>query len=351
MTIKILHTADWHLGAPGVPPLYFQDALDKLLKVALDIKVDYVLVVGDIFDQPRPDQKIKDFLLQKILSYDLHWVFTIGNHDYADKAKSYHSLRYLQLLIDEGKLDTVTVLEPGQKRRFKEHNVTFHAVTSLNDICTKKNGFYIPCFHGIVPNMDVRRLDFVPTAVFKSTKQLVQASGADYIALGDIHKRLEISRRCRYSGALFQKTYSDEDGYCIVELGEHIHYYPNILDTPKKHTIELDFEPGVDTEKSIIKFIKTLDDSKGNFCKLVFNLPISVYNSIDQDTVQKGLEGHCLEVKFDNKPVVENRLRKEAAAIKDARSIAEEIDIVIDGYATKLDKDILKKTCNAFIPR
>ena len=93
VALKILHTADWHLG------LRFTsfgeddslkltrariDAVDKLLGLAESYMVNAVLCAGDIFDSPAPEELWWKGLLQ--LFQRRNWqdrpVFLLpGNHD------------------------------------------------------------------------------------------------------------------------------------------------------------------------------------------------------------------------------------------------------------------------------
>lgn len=86
--MRILHTADWHLGAR----LYEQDRLDEqmaflnwLLKTVKEEKIDLFLLCGDIFDSFNPGNAAQtlfyDFL-KGLISTDLrHSVLISGNHD------------------------------------------------------------------------------------------------------------------------------------------------------------------------------------------------------------------------------------------------------------------------------
>ena len=208
-----MHTADWQLGAPGVPPSYFETALHELRSLAIGSKIDIILCAGDIFDQPRPDQKVKDLLLRTILEMPVHWVFTVGNHDYTDKAKSYHSLVFLKILEKDKKLDNIDVLEPGESRvvLINSNFIDFCAVKEWEDFYVntrEKNKFCIGCWHGIVPGLDIKNLN-EKTQAERNAEKALNKSKVDYIALGDIHQPILLHDRCGYPGSLIDKTYAD----------------------------------------------------------------------------------------------------------------------------------------------
>lgn len=87
--MKILHTADWHIGkqlhkvdlSPDLD-LFF----NWLLKIIKDEKIDLLLVSGDIFDQANPSQAaLKQYynFLKQMIGSGCKILITGGNHDSA----------------------------------------------------------------------------------------------------------------------------------------------------------------------------------------------------------------------------------------------------------------------------
>jgi len=85
--MKILHTADWHIGKVlhkqdlEIDFLYFSDWLIQTIKIE---KINVLLVSGDIFDLANPSNKdIKLYyeLLSKLFSLGITTIITGGNHD------------------------------------------------------------------------------------------------------------------------------------------------------------------------------------------------------------------------------------------------------------------------------
>lgn len=86
--MKILHTADWHLGQRLLQndrTEEFRRALDWLLDTIRVEAVDVLLVAGDIFDIGNPPNQARqlyyNFLKQLLTSGCRHVVITGGNHD------------------------------------------------------------------------------------------------------------------------------------------------------------------------------------------------------------------------------------------------------------------------------
>ena len=93
IVLKLLHTADWHLGRrfPRFGPeagktlsRARRDVLERVFGEAERNNVDAVLCAGDLFDTPQPDEDFKTALLQVLgkLKWKQRPVFLLpGNHD------------------------------------------------------------------------------------------------------------------------------------------------------------------------------------------------------------------------------------------------------------------------------
>nr|WP_281492357.1 exonuclease SbcCD subunit D C-terminal domain-containing protein [Wohlfahrtiimonas chitiniclastica] len=88
MTMKLLHTADWHLGRA----LYghkrhqeFSEFLAWMIKTLTEEKIDVLLIAGDVFDTNLPSNRAQamyyEFLHQVSRTDCQHVVITAGNHD------------------------------------------------------------------------------------------------------------------------------------------------------------------------------------------------------------------------------------------------------------------------------
>lgn len=93
--MKILHTADWHLGKrlQDFQRLQEQrDVLAEIVAVATREDVDLVLVAGDLFDTFNPDPQAEDLLystLKELTAGNRRLVVAIaGNHDNPDRIEA-----------------------------------------------------------------------------------------------------------------------------------------------------------------------------------------------------------------------------------------------------------------------
>ncbi|WP_080054271.1 metallophosphoesterase family protein [Spirosoma aerolatum] len=93
--MKILHTADWHLGKrlQDFQRLQEQrDVLAEIIQIADREQADLVLVAGDLFDTFNPDPKAEDLLystLKELTAGGKRTVVAIaGNHDNPDRIEA-----------------------------------------------------------------------------------------------------------------------------------------------------------------------------------------------------------------------------------------------------------------------
>ncbi len=92
--MKILHTADWHLGKKLNEQINLIDVQKDLLNQILEIiekeKIDVFVLAGDIFQSVQvPDEALKllnDFLKESVLNFkNTTFMLVNGNHDPAEK--------------------------------------------------------------------------------------------------------------------------------------------------------------------------------------------------------------------------------------------------------------------------
>jgi len=86
--MRFLHTADWHVGKPLRSRSRMDEhaaALEQVARIAVDERVDAVLVAGDVFDtaSPPPEaEKIVFDFLARLLPERIACVVLAGNHDH-----------------------------------------------------------------------------------------------------------------------------------------------------------------------------------------------------------------------------------------------------------------------------
>lgn len=354
--LKFLHTADWHLGSPQHPKIYRDNLLSSFSDFIDKNNITLVLCTGDIFDQHNPDQKIKDELLQFLVSQssNCEFLFVVGNHDFSDKTRTYHSLQYLKILQE--KLGNVVVYDTngiydlhdgvGKSRTVYKLLVVVDDNWDVIKDYTLDQKVDIVAWHGTVPG-----ISFKKDVEFKSDGQIdtfIKRSGCKYFALGDIHKHLQLHRRCWYPGALVQKTYGCESGMVGVTLdGNKITTESFKLDLPEKKNFNLSFEVGKDSEDSVISFVKE-NIKENSLVRLIFNLPLNTWSTLNREYIKKEL-GSFDDIKLDNIPPTELNKRANSEVVKKAPTIEEEVKLIIEQEQMDVNKDELLKVCKEFL--
>jgi len=85
--MRLLHTADWHVGSTLAGLDRFDETgklLDELFAAAQSEKVDAVIVAGDVFDNPMPgnaSQKLVFDFFARLSGAGIRAVVLAGNHD------------------------------------------------------------------------------------------------------------------------------------------------------------------------------------------------------------------------------------------------------------------------------
>lgn len=252
--MRILHTSDWHIGRTfhGHSTLAaLAEVLDALVAQVREHTVDVVLVAGDVFDSATPSASAYTLLDDALVA--LHEtgatvVMTSGNHDSAARL-GFHSrlLRDgIHVLTDPLAIaEPVTVhdehgpvhffgipyLEPAIVRRHwveaepslrTQAQVMNHAMGLVREGMAVNAGRSVAVAHCFAAGVDVTAglerevrqggLDLVPLAGF---------DGPDYVALGHIHGRQQLSDRVRYSGAPLHYSFGEQHkqrGSWLVDL-------------------------------------------------------------------------------------------------------------------------------------
>ncbi|WP_194410622.1 exonuclease SbcCD subunit D [Microbacterium cremeum] len=248
--MRILHTSDWHIGRSfhGHATLdALRGVLEELVAQVREHGVDVVVVAGDVFDSATPAAAAYTLLsdaLRAMSDAGATVIVTSGNHDSA--ARLGFQARLLRdgvhVITDASAVGTpVTVtdehgpvhfygipfLEPVLLRSEwpgvrSQADVLAHAMGLVRDDLRSRGGRSVAIAHcfaaGVEPTPHLERdiqqggLDVVPLSTF---------DGVDYMALGHIHGRQQLSPRVRYAGAPLHYSFDEGDkprGSWLVEL-------------------------------------------------------------------------------------------------------------------------------------
>ncbi|MBR2937478.1 MAG: metallophosphoesterase [Oscillospiraceae bacterium] len=238
--MKILHTADWHLDSPMQGAEQLRQALaaipGQIFEICRQEKCDLVLLAGDIFDgayTPHTYQDLYDVL--KAMAVPVF--ITPGNHDYAGLDSPWQK-----------------ELWPENVHIFKSAGISSVAVQSL-DLRVFGAGFEAMDCPALLAGFRAERPEKYAIGIFHGdptqinstynpiTRQQVEASDLDYLALGHIHKADSFKAGktlCAWPGCPMGRGYDEQGqkGVYIVELEEtaSVRFLP--LDTPRFYDLQ-----------------------------------------------------------------------------------------------------------------
>lgn len=255
--MRILHTSDWHIGRSfhGHSTLEnLTQVLDVLVQQVRDHEVDVVLVAGDVFDSATPAAPAYTLLgdvLVALHETGAQVIVTSGNHDSAARLGFQARLlrQGIHVLTDPRQVGHpvsipdaagpvhfygIPYLEPaivrqhwpegdaaGEPLRTQAQTMA-HAMDLVRAGMGEYPGRTVALAHcfaaGVEPTSGLERevrqggLDVVPLSVF---------DGPDYVALGHIHGRQQLSERVRYSGAPLHYSFGEQHkprGSWLIDL-------------------------------------------------------------------------------------------------------------------------------------
>ena len=263
MGLKILHSADWHLGSPfaGFSPEQ-RDYLkreqrklpEKIADICLRENCDLVLLGGDLFDAPTGADQAESVRLA-LARCRVPVFVSPGNHDYLIPGSPWLTEAWPENVhIFREELSCVSLPELSCR--------VYGAGYRSMDCPGLLEGFRaegeehwkIGLFHGDPMRL---RSPYCPV-----TTAQARDSGLNYLALGHIHKAGSFRARnclCAWPGCPMGRGFDEtrEKGVYITELGDRVDIRFVPLDTPRFYELELDAD--VQTFGDILPPVENMD--------------------------------------------------------------------------------------------
>lgn len=230
--MRLLHTADWHLGRTLGGHSLAEDQAHILgiafLDLVRDLRPDAVLVAGDIFDRAVPPAEavelLDDILHRIVLGLRIPVVLIPGNHDEARRLSFGARLlagaglhiddsplgRMVRLedahgpvaIVAAGYASPLTLAQRAEGAEFADHDAGFAWLApQLHDLCAgiRRRLLVAHAFvAGGTESESERGLSVGGTGQIAATR----FAGFDYVALGHLHRPQTLGGgRLRYSGS------------------------------------------------------------------------------------------------------------------------------------------------------
>lgn len=188
--MRFIHVADLHLGEAEERWNYFYE----VMKVCEEEKTELLLIAGDLFDA-LPDMaglKKIDNAFAKIPKTKV--VMIAGNHDYLKRTSQYFDLVFpenVSFLVSANG-DSVWLSDLNTE----VYGLSYEAPEISDARYDKLKPQHPERINVLLGHGDIRCED---TSI-PIHREAVDALGYDYVALGHLHTRIEISNRIAYTG-------------------------------------------------------------------------------------------------------------------------------------------------------
>lgn len=219
--MKIIHTADIHLGAKiNSFPKDISDArkeevrnsFKRMVTYAKENQVDAILISGDLFESDKPFQKDKDFFFSVVKNNpSIDFYYLRGNHDEDGEGLEFSNLKTFSNEWTSFQLGEVVIT--GVELN-KDNATSIYSTLSLDE-----DRLNIVMLHGELSDS---------VGVGKINLSKLKEKNVDYLALGHYHSYVfgAIDKRgvYAYSGCLEGRGYDEtgDKGFVLLEVADKI---------------------------------------------------------------------------------------------------------------------------------
>lgn len=278
-TIRILHTADLHIGAEcsylgtSAPKRQYEVLLtfEKIISLCNENNVDLLVIAGDLLDSNHIDKALEDGVF-----------------------KAFESLGNTRAVIALGNHDPFTADSPFKNRALPENVFVLpceDSVISFDDLHCR---IYGASFDGVYNSgknrfeLNAPQDDYFNLCVIHGetrsdlggnyrpiTPEYVKTSGMDYIALGHVHARSPVqyvgTTALAYCGCPEGQGF-DESGAKGVYMGEvskgniNLEFIPTALRTHVR--LDVDITDKEDIFEEILSAVKNTPDYSENYFRI-----------------------------------------------------------------------------------
>jgi len=319
--MKLIHTADWHLGMENYGKFDpetglssriadFLRTFDEVVDYTIDKKVDAFLFAGDVYKNREPTQTYQREFAKRVLKLaknNIPVVLLVGNHDTPSAEAKANTLDiYFTLEIDNvfvvRKPSLITINDKLQiiglpwltKKDFEGLTDTlrsfYEKLNSKLPTVTMVHGTVEGSVFGSERSIYLGKDFIIPL-------NLLTHPQVSYVALGHIHKRQILSENppVLYPGSLERIDFGEEKepkSFELVNIDNHhkASHEPIAVSARPFKTIEINIpESTLDPTELVIKNIEGQDLS-GAVVKLVLNLTSATLEQLRPDAMKKELE-------------------------------------------------------------
>lgn len=257
---KIIHCADIHLGSKLETSLTKAKAkvrrqevfssFTRMIKYAVDNKINIILIAGDLFDVENTSEDIKKVFDAISANEKINFYYVKGNHDENPSLENKpNNLYTFSSELTSYRINDLVI------SGIEQDNVEFY-----NNIKLNKDDFNILLLHANVISGKASKAEDID---LKSLKD----KNIDYLALGHIHSfnKYEIDSRglACYSGCLEGRGYDEcgEKGFVVLEINnKKIRNLQFICNSERQLlTVEVDITGVIDVFNYVLDKVKDIN--------------------------------------------------------------------------------------------
>lgn len=289
--IKFIHCADLHLDSPfksksHLAPSIFEDvqnsayeSFKKIVDTALKEEVDFVLIVGDLFDSENRTLRAEVFLKEQFRRLEKEQIFVYishGNHDpltekitndWPDNVSVFSNrVETYQAITKDGE----TIFVHGFSY---QHDTSYENKIDEYPSSQGKKGIHIGMLHGTYSKSSTknRYTEFI----LEDLNQKLY----HYWALGHIHERQELSDMppIYYPGNIQGRHFGEQGPKgCLLVEGDHLRLNATFIPTQQIRFEEATIKTDKLTKQGIYEAIQSFKESVRSDGKAFYRLTVNV---------------------------------------------------------------------------
>ncbi|WP_415426894.1 metallophosphoesterase family protein [Staphylococcus borealis] len=289
--IKFIHCADLHLDSPfksksHLAPSIFEDvqnsayeSFKKIVDTALKEEVDFVLIVGDLFDSENRTLRAEVFLKEQFKRLEKEQIFVYvshGNHDPLTEKITNDWPNNVSVFSN--RLETYQAITKDGETIFI-HGFSYQHDTSYENKIDEfpssqgKKGIHIGMLHGTYSKSSTK--DRYTEFILEDLNQKLY----HYWALGHIHERQELSDMppIHYPGNI-QGRHFGEQGLkgCLLVEGDHLRLNATFISTQQIRFEEATINTDKVSKQGIYEAIQSFKESVRSNGKAFYRLTVNL---------------------------------------------------------------------------
>lgn len=289
--IKFIHCADLHLDSPfksksHLAPSIFEDvqnsayeSFKKIVDTALKEEVDFVLIVGDLFDSENRTLRAEVFLKEQFKRLEKEQIFVYishGNHDpltekitndWPDNVSVFSNrVETYQAITKDGE----TIFIHGFSY---QHDTSYENKIDEFPSSQGKKGIHIGMLHGTYSKSSTK--DRYTEFILEDLNQKLY----HYWALGHIHERQELSDMppIHYPGNIQGRHFGEQGPKgCLLVEGDHLRLNATFIPTQQIRFEEATINTDKVSKQGIYEAIQSFKESVRSNGKAFYRLTVNL---------------------------------------------------------------------------